>query len=288
MTRPSGCRPSLGRETCNRDPSVEQSYRVRLSTRAKVLAPSSGTALARIGQFSPCPWRLQGRLDRLRLEVGCCLDAERYSDAVCSAPASVRPPTQHGIDSLPLKAVACRPACDSFTAREKILFHLLGGAQSVLRSNMVAKCFLHVVKLSQMKNNLQDKQIGSRLREERRRLGLNQTQVAGIAGVSLTSQSHYESATHRPDSAYLSQVAGAGIDILYVLTGTRQGELNPNTIDWLAVNEIADLVAKWAVQRPEPPSPELRAHFLRVFYEQYLAQKKISPGDYLTTLAHIA
>lgn len=139
-----------------------------------------------------------------------------------------------------------------------------------------------------MKNNLQDTQIGSRLREERRRLGLNQTQVAGIAGVSLTSQSHYESATHRPDSAYLSQVAGAGIDILYVLTGTRQGELNPNTIDWLAVNEIADLVAKWAVQRPEPPSPELRAHFLRVFYEQYLAQKKISPGDYLTTLAHIA
>ncbi len=139
-----------------------------------------------------------------------------------------------------------------------------------------------------MKNILQDTQLGSRLREERRRLNLNQTQMAEVAGVSLTSQSHYESGTHRPDSAYLSQVARAGIDVLYVLTGTHQGELNPKTIDWLAVIEIADLIATWAVQRPEAPSPELRAHFLRVFYEQYVAQKKIAPGDYLTTLAHIA
>jgi transcriptional regulator with XRE-family HTH domain len=139
-----------------------------------------------------------------------------------------------------------------------------------------------------MKNTLQDTKIGSRLREERKRLNLNQTQLAEVAGISLTSQSHYESGTHRPDSAYLSQVARAGIDILYVLTGTHQGEFNPDTIDWLAVIEIADLIAAWAMQRPEPPSPELRAHFLRVFYQQYVAQKKITPDDYLTTLAHIA
>ncbi|WP_276965130.1 helix-turn-helix domain-containing protein [Metallibacterium scheffleri] len=139
-----------------------------------------------------------------------------------------------------------------------------------------------------MKNNLQDTQTGSRLREERRRLGLNQTRLAEVAGVSLTSQSHYESGTHRPDSAYLTQVARAGIDIVYVLTGKHQGEFTSDSIDWLAVTEIADVVAKWTVRRLEPPSPELRAHFLRVFYEQYLAQKKIAPDDYLTTLAHIA
>ncbi|WP_298189460.1 helix-turn-helix transcriptional regulator [Metallibacterium sp.] len=139
-----------------------------------------------------------------------------------------------------------------------------------------------------MKNTLQDTQLGSRLREERKRLNLNQTQLAEVAGISLSSQSHYESGTHRPDSAYLSQAARAGIDILYVLTGTHQGEFNPDTIDWLAVIEIADLIAAWAMQRPEPPSPELRAHFLRVFYQQYVAQKKITPDDYLTTLAHIA
>ena len=205
-----------------------------------------------------------------------------------SRPPSSRPTTLHNIDSLPFKVVACRPACDGFTPREKILFHIVDSAHLGSRWNAVAKRLSHVIKLSRMKNNLQDTQIGSRLREERRRLGLNQTQVAGVAGVSLTSQSHYESGTHRPDSSYLTQISCAGIDILYVLTGQRQSEFTSNSIDWLVVLEIADLVAKWAVQRPEPSSPELRAHFLRVFYEQYLAQKRISPDDYLTTLAHIA
>lgn len=139
-----------------------------------------------------------------------------------------------------------------------------------------------------MNNNLQVTQFGSRLREERRRLRLNQTQLAEVAGVSLTSQSHYESGTHRPDSTYLSHAARAGVDILYVLTGTHQGEFNPSSIDWLAVLEITDIIATWASQRPESPSPELRAHFLRVFYEQYVAQKKIAPDNYRTTLAHIA
>ena len=139
-----------------------------------------------------------------------------------------------------------------------------------------------------MKNTLQDTQLGSRLREERKRLNLTQTQLAEAAGISLTSQSHYESGTHRPDSTYLSHAARAGIDILYVLTGTHQGEFNPNSIDWLAVLEITDIIATWAAQRPETPSPELRAHFLRVFYEQYVAQKKIAPDNYRTTLAHIA
>ena len=184
--------------------------------------------------------------------------------------------------------MARRPACDGFTPRKKFLSHIVSNAHLASRWGVVAGRLFHVIKLSHMRNNLQDTQIGLRLREERRRLGLNQTQMAELAGVSLTSQSHYESGTHRPDSSYLTQILCAGIDILFVLTGQHRSEFTSDSIDWLAVTEIADVVAKWAAQRPEPSSPELRAHFLRVFYEQYLGQKRVSPDDYLTTLAHIA
>lgn len=60
-----------------------------------------------------------------------------------------------------------------------------------------------------------------RLREERKRLGLNQTQFAALAGVTLDSQSNYERGLRKPDSAYLAAAAVQGMDVLYVLTGTR-------------------------------------------------------------------
>jgi len=63
--------------------------------------------------------------------------------------------------------------------------------------------------------------IGVRLREERERLGLNQTQFSDLSGVSKTTQVNYEQGTRKPDAAYLSAIAGAGADVQYILTGRR-------------------------------------------------------------------
>lgn len=63
--------------------------------------------------------------------------------------------------------------------------------------------------------------IGDRLKEERERLGLNQTDFAAMAGISKNSQFNYEKGERSPDAAYLSAISEAGVDVLYVLTGQR-------------------------------------------------------------------
>ena len=62
-----------------------------------------------------------------------------------------------------------------------------------------------------------------RLREERERLALSQQVLAEKCGVTARSQRNYESGERNPDSAYLAAIAAAGADVLYILTGERDG-----------------------------------------------------------------
>ena len=61
--------------------------------------------------------------------------------------------------------------------------------------------------------------IGSRLRQERERLGLSQKIFGEIGGVEANAQGKYESGGRAPKADYLSRVAEKGVDVLYVLTG---------------------------------------------------------------------
>lgn len=61
--------------------------------------------------------------------------------------------------------------------------------------------------------------IGDRLKEERSRLGLSQTDLGAAGGVGKTTQINYEKSSGSPDAKYLSAVATLGVDILYVVTG---------------------------------------------------------------------
>lgn len=63
--------------------------------------------------------------------------------------------------------------------------------------------------------------IGTRLREERDRLGFNQTDFAAIAGQAKKSQTRYEADDRSPDGDYFAKIAAAGADIAYILTGNR-------------------------------------------------------------------
>lgn len=63
--------------------------------------------------------------------------------------------------------------------------------------------------------------VGSRLRKERERLGLIQTELAEKIGISRTSQQNYENDRRKPDTDYLSRVADLGVDVQYVITGER-------------------------------------------------------------------
>lgn len=62
---------------------------------------------------------------------------------------------------------------------------------------------------------------GERLREERKRTGLNQADFAKAGGVHRNSQTEYETGKTPPNADYLSAVAELGVDVRYLLTGVR-------------------------------------------------------------------
>lgn len=69
---------------------------------------------------------------------------------------------------------------------------------------------------------------GERLREERERLGFNQTDFAKLCGLTKLTQLNYEQNKRAPDGVYLATIAKVGADVLYIITGQRSGELLPS------------------------------------------------------------
>ena len=76
---------------------------------------------------------------------------------------------------------------------------------------------------------------GTRLAEERKRLGLKQAEFAQRVGTDVPKQSLYENDRRELRAPYLARLAEAGVDIVYVLTGRRsEGEwLGPGPADLL-------------------------------------------------------
>lgn len=65
--------------------------------------------------------------------------------------------------------------------------------------------------------------IGNRLREERERLGLTQPVFAELAGAKKRTLIDWEKDVSSPTAVQLAQLAAAGADVLYILTGGREG-----------------------------------------------------------------
>ena len=62
---------------------------------------------------------------------------------------------------------------------------------------------------------------GQRLKEERERLGMSQVEFATACGVKRTAQYNYEANERHPDIVYLGGAMAAGVDMGYLLTGSR-------------------------------------------------------------------
>ena len=66
--------------------------------------------------------------------------------------------------------------------------------------------------------------IGQRIRHERQRIGLSQADLASLVGVHRKTQGNYELGARKADAHYLRELATAGVDISYVLTGESSNE----------------------------------------------------------------
>ncbi len=92
--------------------------------------------------------------------------------------------------------------------------------------------------------------IGERLREERQRLDMNQTELGERGGVQKRAQINYEAGDRFPDASYLAAIATAGADVRYIITGSRDSPpseaLSPDERELLALFRSASLVGKAA------------------------------------------
>jgi transcriptional regulator with XRE-family HTH domain len=64
---------------------------------------------------------------------------------------------------------------------------------------------------------------GSRLAEERKRLGLKQADFAALVGTDVPKQSLYENDRRELRAEYLAKLVEAEVDVVYILSGRRNG-----------------------------------------------------------------
>lgn len=125
---------------------------------------------------------------------------------------------------------------------------------------------------------------GQRLKEERKRLGKTQAELAEAGGVRRLSQIQYESETTTPSMRYLSGIAAAGVDLAYLILGLQLGSgasLTPEQDERIEKKAFA-LVEMYArTQRGGQLDPEMRWFLYRVL-ERCLRQVEIGtlPADF--------
>lgn len=126
--------------------------------------------------------------------------------------------------------------------------------------------------------------IGARLRVERHRLQLNQTEFAQLGGVRKLAQLRYEHNERMPDAQYLLALAQAGVDIQYVLTGER-------SLNWGENPRLPQLTAQvFALQtlmQREGLSPIALAEYLNVALselEAVLTARALLPETWVAAL----
>lgn len=76
-----------------------------------------------------------------------------------------------------------------------------------------------------------------RLQEERKRLGLNQDEVADAVSVSRAMYGRYERAIAAPGAEVLALLLGLGFDLIYVMTGQRPAGVAPLSAEETVVLE---------------------------------------------------
>lgn len=118
---------------------------------------------------------------------------------------------------------------------------------------------------------------GLRLADERKQLGLTQSELAEIAGVKRLAQSQYEREASSPTVRYLAAIAQAGINLNQVLFGDLPLiEQPPNSDQYRVERQAFDLVEEHVRQQHEGfLGAEARFVLFQLFKSQ-LAQQALS------------
>lgn len=112
---------------------------------------------------------------------------------------------------------------------------------------------------------------GERLKAERKKLGLSQTEFAKKLGISKNTQFNYENMASDPDVAYLGRLDELGINTRYLITG-EAAEVSEEELLRQAdlIHEIVFELEKILVTQPGVKlSPHKKASLVRVLFKLY-------------------
>ncbi len=121
--------------------------------------------------------------------------------------------------------------------------------------------------------------VGLRLREERKRLGLSQERLAVIAGVAKNTAINWEKGASSPTADALIELANAGVDAVYVLSGKRQSHGTTYSDEEQARLDL-DEIERWLIdpQQLGQPNESAAATEARVLKEvRRMLEGKLGP-----------
>ena len=118
--------------------------------------------------------------------------------------------------------------------------------------------------------------IGGRLREERQRLGMNQSDFGAHGGVKKVAQIHYEQDERSPDVDYLAGIATAGADVLYIVTGHRRTPAG--SFDPALLRRVLESAEEALRTRRQRLAPAKKAELVSLLYEHFGEVKNVERG----------
>lgn len=109
---------------------------------------------------------------------------------------------------------------------------------------------------------------GARLKEERKKLKLSQSEMADAGSIGRTAQVSYEAGQTFPDVHYLTLIQATGVDMTYILGGSDLKSLSQHhELDWdlvdMAVNEVDTIITAMR----ENCTHDMRMKFVKDLYE---------------------
>lgn len=109
--------------------------------------------------------------------------------------------------------------------------------------NPIGCIWVHAAPIQAERQQVMNQELALRLKEERERLGLSQTEFAKKMGVHRNTVVRYESGEREPDTGFLARVGDIGVDPGYLLFGRKT---DPVSMFSLGVARVLPLVAERA------------------------------------------
>ena len=109
--------------------------------------------------------------------------------------------------------------------------------------------------------------IGNRLAEERKRLGLNQQDLATNLGVSRSSIGMIETDRASREANRLLPLAELGFDYTYVLTGRRSATVAGDLLDWDLLSTILSEIQMWSAEAEIQLTPQKTIVIAKLLYK---------------------